>query len=202
LKWRLHRFSTGYQVSGIRIFSFCCLLVAFSYLFVFFSSCKQKTDYAKEISRLDSAAAILSGAEKSLLSVDTSSLRTSYNASAGNLHVIMEKLSRDTVKKRTAVFISDAYEQSGNVLNLLSNKKFFERAISESRQRISDLKHDLNENLIEKNRSAEYIVHELNASGKINDMVSQVIERAKLSSVKLDSMKARIIFIADSLKSK
>ena len=171
-----------------------------SLLFLF--SCKQKTDYTKEILRLDSALTVLTGADKILSSVDTSELRTSYNSTAKDLHGIMEKLSKDTVKKKTAQFLSDAYERSGNILNLLSNKKFLERAIVESKQRISDLKHDLNENLIEKNRSAEYIVHELNASGKINDMVSQVIERAKLSSVKLDSMKARIIFIADSLKSK
>jgi cell division septum initiation protein DivIVA len=112
----------------------------------------------------------------------------------------MEKLSKDTVKKKTATFLTDAYEQSGNISNLLNNKKYLERAMKESGQRISDLKHDLNENLIEKNKSAEYIVHELNASGKICDVVNKAIERAKTSSAKLDSMKTRIIFIADSLK--
>ena len=165
-------------------------------------SCKQKTDYTKEISRLDSALTVLTGADKILSSVDTSTLRISYNSTANDLHGIMEKLSKDTVKKKTAQFLSDAYERSGNILNLLSNKKFLERAIAESRQRISDLKHDLDENLIEKNKSEEYIVHEFNSSGKIYETINKAIERAKSSSLKLDSMKTQIIFIADSLKSK
>jgi hypothetical protein len=165
-------------------------------------SCKQKTGYTKEISSLDSVETILAGTEKILLSVDTGSLRTSYNSTKGNLHAIMEKISGDTVKKKTAMFLTSAYEYSGNMLNLLNNKKFMERAVSESRQRISDLKHDLNENLIEKNKSAEYVVHELNASGKIYDAVNKAIERARSSSAKSDSMKTQIAFIADSLKLK
>ena len=111
----------------------------------------------------------------------------------------MGKLSKDTVKKKTALFLTDAYQLSENISNLLSNKKFMERAISESMQRISDLKHDLNENLIEKNKSDEYIVHEINASKKIYETVNKAIEKAKSSSGKLDSMKTQIAFFADSL---
>jgi hypothetical protein len=173
-------------------------LLAIGYWLLALSSCKPKSDYTKAISRLDSAETVLVSAEKNLLSVDTSNLRASYNSSANNLH-IMGKLSQDTVKKKTALFLTDAYELSGNISNLLNNKKFMGRAISESRQRISDLKHDLNESLIEKNKSDEYIVHEINASKKIYETVNKAIEKAKSSSGKLDSMKTQIAFFADSL---
>ena len=95
--------------------------------------------------------------------------------------------------------MSEAYEQQGNLSNLLDNKKYFSKAIAEGQQRINDLKHDLAADLIEKNKSAEYIVNELNASLKICDVVNKAIENAKSSSAKLDSMKTQIIFLADSL---
>ena len=101
-----------------------------------------------------------------------------------------------------AIFLSGACEQSGNILNLLDNQKYLERAIKESIQRITDLKHDLTEDLIEKNKSAEYIANEVNASEKISNAVSKAIERAKTSSIKLDSIKTQIVFLSDSLKSK
>ena len=111
----------------------------------------------------------------------------------------MGKISKDTVKKKTALFLSDAYEQSGNILNLLGNKKFLEKAINDSKKQIDDLKHDLNENLIEKNKSDGYVVNEINASRKISDAANKAIEKAKTSVAKLDSMKTRILFLADSL---
>ena len=178
---------------------FCLLLIAICLLFF---SCKNKTDYSKEIFRLDSAKVVLLSAEKNLLSVDTSMLRSSYNSCAENLHSIMENFSKDTVKKKTAIFLSDAYEQLGNILNLLDNKKYLERTIMESQQRISDLKHDLTEDLIEKNKSAAYVVNEMNASQKIYEAVSKAIEKAKNSTTKLESLKTQISFIADSLKVK
>mgnify|MGYP001609428544 FL=1 len=154
------------------------LLITILFSILAFQSCKQKTDYSKEISRLDSAGIILAEAEKNLFSVDTGTLRSSYNSVSGNLNIIIEKISKDTVKKKTAMFLSDAYQQSGNILNLLDNKKHLERALSEGQQRINDLKHDLTEDLIEKNKSAEYIVNEINASQKLYEAVNKAIEKA------------------------
>ena len=176
---------------------FCLLPIA--YCLLTFSSCKQKTDYSKEISRLDSAVVKLKETEKVFLSVDTNSLKNIYNSSQEKLHLITDKISKDTVKKKTAMFLSEAYSYTGNLQNLLDNKKFMERALKDGEQRISDLKHDLTEDLIEKNKSAEYIVNELNVTQKICDVVNKSIENAKSSSAKLDSMKTQIIFLADSL---
>ena len=180
---------------------FCLLLTAYC-LLVFFPSCKNKTDYSKEISHLDSAIIKLKEAENIFLTVDTNSLKNIYNSSQEKLHLISDKISKDTVKKKTAMFLSEAYSYTGNLQNLLENKKFMERALKDGEQRINDLKHDLTEDLIEKNKSAEYIVNELNATQKICDVVNKAIENAKSSSAKLDSMKTQIIFLADSLNSK
>ncbi|MBI3503088.1 MAG: hypothetical protein HY063_14980 [Bacteroidetes bacterium] len=185
------------MITPIR-FSFCLLLTAYC-LLAFFISCKQKTDYSKEISRIDSANNILAETEKVLESADTNSFRANYNSSFLQLHSIYEKLAKDTINKKTAMFLSDASECSGNILNLLDNKKYLERAIKESEHRISDLKHDLKEDLIEKNKSQEYIVNEMNAAGKISNVIQRTIEKAKIASAKLDSMKTQITFLADSL---
>jgi hypothetical protein len=176
-------------------------LLSTTTVFFLFSSCKQKIDYSKEISQLDSALAALTATEKILLDVDTGALRTSYNAIAEDLQ-LTEKLSKDTVKKKTAMLLSIAYEQSGNMHNLLENRKYLERAVTESKQRISDLKHDLAENLIDKNKAMEYIVNELKSTEKICDAVNKSIEKAKMSATKLDSLKTEITFLADSLRSK
>lgn len=164
-----------------------------------FSSCKTKTDYSKEISRLDSAIIKLKDAEKVFYSADTGSLRTTYHFFQGKLRLITERIAKDTVNKNTALFLSIAYEQTGNLQNLLENNKFLERALGEGQQRINDLKHDLAEDLIDKNKSQEYIVNELNASQKISETVHKTVGNAKMAQSKLDSLKTQIIFWADSL---
>ena len=168
-------------------------------LFAVSPSCKQKTDYSVEISRLDSAASELVSAEKTFLSLDTNSLRSAYDSTLGKLRMISAEISGDTVNKETAIFLSDAYEQTGNISTVLNNKKYFGRALQDGQQRISDLKHDLQEDLIEKNKSAAYVVNEMNASQKISEAVNNAIVKAKISSAKLDSMKTQILFLSDSL---
>ncbi len=177
----------------------CLLLTAYCLLVI---SCKQKTDHSHEISRLDSASAITESAEKFLLSVDTVSLRATYNIVQQDLNTIMTKISSDTVQKKTALFLAEAYDQVGSIINLLSNKKFLEKAMNDSRKQISDLKHDLAEDLIEKNKSGAYIVNEINASAKISDATNRAVQRAKEAVVKLDSLKTRIVSFADSLRAK
>jgi len=57
-----------------------------------------------------------------------------------------------------------------------------------------------NENLIEKNKVAEYIVNEMNASHKIYETVNKAIANAKSSVKKLDSLKTELTHITDSLQ--
>ena len=173
----------------------CCL-------FIVFSSCKSKIDYSKEISQLDSAETRLKATEKVFLAADTTSLRSAYDSAQKKLNSIGEIISKDTVTKNTAIFLSAIYEQTGNIRNLLENKNDLKKAVKDSRERISNLKHDLTENLIEQNKSAGYIVNEINASQKVCETADKAIEKAKAAAIKLDSMKTRIEFIADSLNSK
>ena len=171
-------------------------------LWAFFFSCKQKNDHSKEIGRLDSALINLKEAERDFFSADTTSMRTSFNFAAGKLHVIANKIAKDTLKKNTVSFLSNAFEHTGNLQNLLDNKKFWERALKESAQKIDDLKHDLKEDLIENNKSQEYIANEINTSKKICETVGRTINKAKSSVVQLDSMKTALIHLSDSLQSK
>jgi hypothetical protein len=168
-------------------------------LLSFIFSCKQKTDYTREISRLDSASAALEIAEKSLLRVDTAALRTSYNTLSASLHELTEKISKDTVKKKTALLLSAAYEQAEHIHTLLENKKYFERAIRESRQRLNDLEHDLAANLIDKNQSQKYIANEMNAFQKICNAVNQALAKTTIAKDTLDSFHTGILFLKDSL---
>ncbi|MFH1004758.1 MAG: hypothetical protein V1781_04585 [Bacteroidota bacterium] len=175
------------------------LLYVSTILIFLFSSCNEKPDCSKEISHLDSAEIVLDNAKKNLLLVDTNYIRTFYNSTADNLHVIMKKISGDTINKITIMFLSDAYQQSENIFNLLNNIQYLVSAISETKQRISNLKHDLNKNLIEKTKFSEYVVSEMNISKKIYDTVNNVVIKTKSSITKLDSLKAQITALADSL---
>ena len=97
------------------------------------------------------------------------------------------------------MLLSEAYRHSGNIRILLNNTKCLINAIDETKQRISNLKHDLNKNLIEKNKSAKYVVKEISASEKIYATAADIIEKTKSSVIKMDSLKTQIIALADSL---
>lgn len=180
----------------IRNWKFVFLFSIFYYLF---SSCEPKPDYSAEISQLDSAGALTEEAEKILFSSDTHSLRTAYNSTAQNLNNIIQKLAGDTVKKKMGIFLTDAFQQSGNIINLLDMSDYLKKSVTESEQRIKNLKHDLLKNLIEQDRVREYVEHEIVASKKIHGLVTNSVARAKLSAAKLDSLKTKIIALADSL---
>ncbi len=180
---------------------FCLLLTSYC-LLVFTSSCKPKTDYTKEIARLDSAATALKNAEINFISADTNAFRSAFAFSQKKLQFISEKVSKDTVKKKLAILLSDAYEHTGNLQNILENKKFLQRALTEGRQRINDLKHDLAADLIEKNKSLEYVVNEIESSRKLSEAANKTVEKAKTAMLKLDSLKTKITALADSLNSK
>ncbi len=179
-----------------------CLLAIAYCLLVFTFSCKPKTDYTNEISRLDSAAIRLKEASTAFSSSDTNAFRSVYTFSQEKLHGIYQTIAKDTLQKNTALFLSDASEHMSNLQNMLENKRFFEKAMTEGEQRIRDLKHDLEADLHEKNKSMEYVVNEINASQKLSEAVNKTIEKARSSATKLDSMKTRIEFLSDSLRSK
>ncbi|HET7819765.1 MAG TPA: hypothetical protein VFL70_10700 [Bacteroidia bacterium] len=166
------------------------------------ASCNSPYDYTKEIVLLDSASAKLKEAEKAILNLDTISLKSSYSFSINTLQSISEKIAHDTLNKTTAVVLNNAFEQTKNLENLFDNKKFLSRALSEGYKRIENLKHDLQNDLIEKKLSDEYIKNEINSSEKLNDLVTTSITKAKIAVIKLDSLKTGITSLADSLASK
>lgn len=172
------------------------------FLFLLFFSCKQKIDYSKEITRLDSAVAVLTSAEQILHSADTAFLKRTMDSAAVKLSRISEKIKHDTLDKPVAMFLSNAYDHSGNILNFLENRNHLQRAVLESKNRMSNLKHDLAEDLIEQNKSAAYIVSEISAAAKISDMIKSSVNNASVSSAKLDSMQSQIAQFADSIYSK
>jgi hypothetical protein len=166
------------------------------------SYCTQKTDYSRDLSRVDSLSTLLAKSEKMLLQTDTLALHTTYNMLSASLHEISEKISKDTLDKKTAVLLSRAYVHAGHLRTLLENKSYLEKAIQESVQRLSDLKHDLAANLIEKNESVKYMSKEINATGKVCNAVNKTLENAASSGYTLDSLKTEISLLAGSLHSK
>lgn len=178
------------------------LLPATCLLLLLLFSCKQKWDYSGEISRLDSAATELIEAKKHFLSVDTIAVRAKFLFAKEKIHSISENISKDTIRKEMALFLSATYEEIGDMQNLLENKKYLERALDETRQRISDLQHDLKEGLVEKEKAAEYIAAEINTSEKLSGTITTAVNKAKTSFTKLDSLSDRLLFLADSLTKK
>ena len=176
------------------------LALFFIFCTIFLLSCKQKWDYTKELVQLDSTSTRLIAAERNLLGADTGYFRVSYNSTAQYLRSIKEMCFNDTLQKNTAIFLSDAYTYSANVYCLLDSNKSIEKIISASKERISDLKHDLAHSLIEKNNAKEYIEYEQKAVQEITESIIRTIEKANVSCEKLDLLKTQIIFMADSLQ--
>ena len=116
--------------------------------------------------------------------------------------MISEKIKSDTVNKRSALLLSGCYEANSQLRNLIINKEFFTKAFTESKTRIENLKHDLKESSIEQNKALEYVVHELNASGKVTDPAMGMHKEMTGAILKLDSLKEQLTALADSLQSK
>lgn len=170
-------------------------------LFLFLFSCKQNRDYSKEVAQLDSLAIILAESEKILLSADTLLFKRNLDSFV-SLRSVSGKISGDTIHKAMAMFLLSVYKHSGNILNFLQNKSYLQKAITESKRRISDLKHDLINNLIEQKKAVDYLINETNAASQISEMIKKSIATANSSAAKLDSMRTQIIYLSDSLKLK
>lgn len=158
-------------------------------------------DYSKEVTQLDSLTTMLVESEKILSASDTVSLKRILDAFA-TVRSASQKISGDTIHKKTAMFLLSVYEHSQNILNFLQNKSYLQQTITESKKRINNLKHDLTNNLIEKQKSFDYLLNETNTATKIHEMIKNLLASANASAAKLDSMRIQIIYLPDSLNLK
>ena len=163
------------------------------------SSCKQKSNYTKEISSLDSSVIELKKSENNLLNLDTLSIQKTFSHTEITLKTLHNLILKDTINKKSALQLSTLYEQFENLQYFFDNQHYFIMAARENIHQIENLKYDLKENLVEPNKANEFIHNELSSSTKVTEIITEAIAKAKNASKKLDSLSIQHAFPFDSI---
>ena len=167
-------------------------------LFFLTDGCKPGEDHRQEILQLDSALNALASYETKFLATDTSLMQ----AKAQRADSSLQRIGTDTLKRSRALSVMNAFEQVTYLKNLIDNHAFMTRALSEERKQLLDLKHDLDADLIEKNKAGEYVVKELQATKKLTEAVDRMVSKAEKAVTALDTLNQQLDHLADSLSKK
>ena len=179
-----------------------CLLPVICCLLALIISCKQKSDFSAEISRLDSALASVKNSDSILRLVDTAGVRRIIALTDEKLSGVSAQLRADTLRKSSAIFLSDCYETLRHLQGGLENRKYHLKALGESKVHLEALAHDLKENLLDKNKASEYVVTELKECGKLTSSALDIPKKMNASAAILDTLQSRIAAFADSIQLK
>lgn len=182
----------------------CFALLSMTTAILCCSSCRQKPDYSGEMSRLDSTYQALDSAAAKFRThapADSAAIAAGSKKIAESIREIKSLFPSDTVNKELAMFLYQLSDLKGSLDLADANGRYYSRSIDSSRKQIMNLKTDLNNGLIDKNKAEEYVVNEINTAKKIIEGMNNTTFQSREDFRKLDSLLPRIIMITDSLRS-
>lgn len=177
--------------------SFIYILTAFLYVALF--SCKSKIDYTAEIMQLDSSLTQLESCGSNFTGIDTLRVKNIFDSVSAPMKLLEKNIAGDTLPKSLAEEINDVYRVQNDLSNFIHNQHMLKRAWIENKNRISDLKHDLEASLIEKKIGQDYVFNEIRASSRICQTMSESASKANEALTLLDTKLSRLKFLSDSL---
>ena len=129
-------------------------------------SCSNGNKYKKEIATLDSLSKIIDSTEFILNSIDTNKVISAQNEIIDN-STIIQSLYNDTMKRKD-VIVMDKYNYIKKFfVAFLNQKEIFYDQIRYSREQVKNLSHDLKKELLEEDKTKEYLSEE---ESEINDL--------------------------------
>jgi hypothetical protein len=155
--------------------------------------------HSKEISKIDSLLTVLDSAKAKLHELDTIYVKNCYDKYLDNLKQIREKFKgkKDELTFRTM-------EQYGLInkplRNFLRNFDNFNKEINYSKAQLKNLKCDIKNNKIDKEKIAEYIDTESKAVNTLNKKINISVNSSKKYIKKFEKLNPKIYKIIKDLK--
>lgn len=163
-----------------------------------FTACKNAME--KEIGEVDALISIVDEIEKSVLSIDTTRAFAAKRQVSMDLAMI-ESLG-DTLDKATAFKLSDYYSGKKRLYRFSANYKEFITQIDYAKNQLKNLKQDINNGLVEKDKFQGYYNDEQASLMELSSKVNKSVNGIEVAIQKMELEREGILSIFEELKQK
>lgn len=163
-----------------------------------FTACKNEME--KEVGEVEGLISMVNEIEKTVLSIDTTKAFQVKRQISKDLALI-ESLG-DTLDREQAFMLDDYYFGKKRLFRFYNNYKDFITQIDYSKEQLNNLKQDLNNGLVTKEKFKEYYLAEqasvMSLNGKVNKSVGGIEE----SIQKMELQRPDVLALFEELKQK
>lgn len=163
-----------------------------------FTACKNAME--KEIGEVDALISMVDEIEKSVLSIDTTRAFAAKRQISMDLAMI-ESLG-DTLDKATAFKLDDYYSGKKRLFRFSTNYKGFINQIGYAKDQLKNLKQDINNGLIEKDKFKDYYIEEQASVMELSSKVNKSISGIEVAIQKMELERDEILTLFEELKQK
>lgn len=169
---------------------------------VVFTACKNEmqNEIQKEIEEVDSLISLVDEIEKSVLSVDTS--RAFAAKKQVSMDIAMIESLEDTLDKETAFKLDDYYSGKKRLFRFASNYNGFIKEIDLAKEQLNNLKQDLNNGLIDKEKFKDYYASEQASVMSLSSQVNKSVGGLEEAMQKMELNREDILKVFEELKQK
>lgn len=168
-------------------------LIAFS-----FFACKNA--YEKELGEVEGLITMVDEIEKTVLSVDTSKAFDAQRKIAQDFKVLNSL--NDTLSKEDAFRLDDFYSGKKKIFRFSSNYMYILKQVEFAKKQLNELKQDLNNGLIEKDKFKEYYSTEHASIMDLNMQVNKSVNGVDEAVQKLELNRSEIDKLLEELSNK
>ena len=173
------------------------LVVALMFVLVF-TACKNEMQ--KEIGEVEGLISMVDEIEKSVLSVDTS--RAFEAKRQVSMDITMIESLGDTLDKETAFRLDDYYSGKKRLYRFSSNYTGFIKQIDFAKEQLQNLKQDLNNGLVDKEKFKDYYAAEQASVMELSSTVNKSVSGIEEAIQKMELDREEILKIFEDLKQK
>jgi hypothetical protein len=150
----------------------------------------QRSEFTSEIKTIDSLIAVLDSAEAIFADIDTTGFRNLGQTFTENMSYVEQhyKKNNDTIPRDVALLMANYRDIKKPAKGFLSNHSKIKGELEYSKQQLRDLKHDLENNLLERNFVDRMVNQEKEAIDKVKGDVSTIKMSEKYTNEKLSKV--------------
>jgi len=158
-------------------------------ILLFSNSCKNS--HTKEIATLDSLMQVVANAENSLLEIDSVKIQKYADEIMETLHKFKEETKTPPSAEDAELLLN--YRTSAKSFYAFNkNRKYLNEELFLSIQQLSNLKKDLQKNLISEEKAFEYYKTEVMETRKLLDLISMNIKSTQAEIENCQALKPKI----------
>lgn len=167
-------------------------------MIIVFSSCKN--EMSKEIGEVDGLITMVNEIEKTVLSVDTAKAFQTKRQISKDLELI-ENIG-DTLDKEDAFILDDYYSGKKRLYRFHENYEDFINQIDYAKNQLKNLKQDLNNGKVTKEKYKEYYMLEHGSILELNSKVNKSVGGIEEAMQKMELKRPEILELFEELKQK